>query len=111
VPDLSFKIAQKKVDEFIMSFEEEYWSPLSMLASVVEEVGELSREINAIEGYKKKKVGSDTNYKKNIGLELGDLVFSIMCIANYYNIDLGENLKNTLEKYKKRDSNRWTKKK
>lgn len=110
LPDLTFKLAQKKVDKFIMSFEEEYWPPLSMLASIVEEVGELSREINAMEGYKTKKKGADINFKKNIGLELGDLIFSIICVANYYQIDLEENFISIIKKYEKRDSDRWTKK-
>lgn len=109
--ELSFKTAQKRVHEFINSFEEGYWPPLSMLASIVEEIGEVSREINALEGYKIKKKGADTNYIKNIGLELGDLIFSIICLANYYNIDLEENFELIMKKYETRDMNRWTKKK
>ena len=109
--ELSFKKAQKRVHDFIKMFEEGYWSPLSMLASIVEEIGEVSREINALEGYKIKKKGVDTNYKKNIGMELGDLIFSIICLANYYDIDLEENFELILKKYENRDMNRWTKKK
>lgn len=109
--ELSFKTAQKRVDDFINSFEEGYWPPLSMLAAIVEEMGEVSREINANEGYKTKKEGEDTNYKKNIGMELGDLIFSIICIANYYNIDLEKSFELVMKKYNERDSNRWTKKK
>lgn len=110
LPELSFKAAQKLVHEFINSFEEGYWPPLSMLASIVEEIGEVSREINAFEGYKTKK-SSNINYKKNIGMELGDIIFSIICLANYYQIDLEENFQLIMKKYEKRDANRWTKKK
>ena len=110
LPELSFKAAQKLVHEFINSFEEGYWPPLSMLASIVEEIGEVSREINAFEGYKTKK-SDDINYKKNIGMELGDLIFSIICLANHYQIDLEENFQLIMKKYETRDANRWTKKK
>lgn len=47
--------AQKMVDEWINQFEEGYWPPLSMLASLAEEVGELAREINHREQIKKKR--------------------------------------------------------
>ena len=107
--ELSFKAAQEKVDKWINQFEEGYWPPLSMLASIVEEVGELAREINAKENFKPKKV-DNKNYKKNIGLELGDLLFSIICIANYYGIDLEENFISVIKKYDERDYNRWTRK-
>jgi NTP pyrophosphatase (non-canonical NTP hydrolase) len=53
--ELTLKKAQRIVDEWINQFEEGYWPPLSMLASLIEEVGELAREINAREKIKKKK--------------------------------------------------------
>jgi NTP pyrophosphatase (non-canonical NTP hydrolase) len=53
--ELTIKQAQKIVDEWINQFEEGYWPPLSMLASLVEEVGELAREINTREKNKKEK--------------------------------------------------------
>ena len=97
---------QKAVDDWIGQFEEGYWPPLSMLAAVVEETGELAREINDREGYKKKRKPDNTE----LGLELADVLFSIVCIANHYHIDLDAAFKMVLEKYTKRDMNRWTKK-
>ena len=97
---------QKAVDDWIGQFEEGYWPPLSMLAAVVEETGELAREINDREGYKKKRKPDNTE----LGLELADVLFSIVCIANHYHIDLDVAFKMVLEKYTKRDMNRWTKK-
>ena len=52
--ELTLRQAQKIVDDWINQFEEGCWPPLSMLASLVEEVGELAREINAREKIKKK---------------------------------------------------------
>ena len=78
-----------------------------MLASVTEEIGELAREINDFEGYKKKRLQDDTSLE----LELGDLLFSIVCIANYYKIDLEQAFQKVMSKYQKRDLQRWTLKK
>jgi len=77
-----------------------------MLAAVTEEVGELAREINHLEGFKKKRDGSEAD----LGLELADVLFSLTCIANYYHVDLNKAFQAVIEKYNKRDMNRWTKK-
>jgi NTP pyrophosphatase (non-canonical NTP hydrolase) len=97
---------QKIVDDWIDQFEEGYWPPLSMLAAVFEETGELAREINHREGYKKKRAPDTTE----LDLELADVLFSLVCIANYYHIDLDAAFKSVMEKYTKRDINRWTRK-
>ena len=102
----TFKPVQKAVDDWINQFEEGYWPPLSMLAAVTEEVGELAREINDREGYKKKRAADNTS----LGLELADVIFSVVCIANYYHVDLDEAFRAVMEKYSERDMNRWTKK-
>jgi NTP pyrophosphatase (non-canonical NTP hydrolase) len=99
--------AQKMVDEWINQFEEGYWPPLSMLASLTEEVGELAREINHREKIKTKK---DTEPRGDLGLELADVLFSLICIANFYEIDLESQLRIVLDKYSYRDKDRWTKK-
>jgi NTP pyrophosphatase (non-canonical NTP hydrolase) len=98
---------QKTVNDWVNQFEEGYWPPLSMLAAITEEVGELSREINHREGYKKKRDGSEAD----LGLELADVLFSLVCIANYYHVDLEEAFKSVMAKYTKRDTDRGTKKK
>ncbi len=77
-----------------------------MLAAVTEEVGELAREINDREGYKKKRAPNNPDLR----LEIADVLFGLVCIANYYQVDLDEAFKAVLEKYTKRDMNRWTKK-
>ena len=99
-------IIQKALDDWIGQFEEGYWPPLSMLAALVEETGELARELNDREGYKKKRAPGNSN----LGLELADVLFSLVCIANYYHIDLDAAFKEVLDKYTKRDMKRWTEK-
>ncbi len=98
---------QKAVDNWINQFEEGYWPPLSMLAALTEEIGELAREINHREGYKKKREDNEAE----LGLEIADAMYSLVCIANYYQVDLDKAFKAVLEKYTKRDMDRWTLKK
>jgi NTP pyrophosphatase (non-canonical NTP hydrolase) len=104
---LTLKAIQKAVDDWINQFEEGYWPPLSMLAALTEETGELAREINHREGYKKKRVADNAD----LSMELADVLYSLVCIANYYHIDLEEAFKATLKKFTERDMDRWTKKK
>ena len=104
---LTTKSMQQRVDEWINQFKEGYWPPLSMLASIVEEIGELSREINSLENIKRKKNSEPVS---SLSLEIGDILFSLICLANYYSIDLEESFNEVMEKYSKRDMTRWTKK-
>ena len=101
--EFTIKEIQDHVDELIQTMSG-YWPPLAMLASVTEELGELAREINAMEKIKTKK---SSEIEKNIGEELADLLFSIICISNYYKIDINSEFKQVLEKYRKRDKNRF----
>lgn len=105
----SYTIAeiQKQVDDYIQQFEEGYFSPLSLMARLSEESGELAREINDKYGEKPKK---DTEEEGSIAEELGDLLFVITCISNSLQIDLNEAYKQTMEKFATRDKNRWTRK-
>lgn len=97
--------AQKKVDGWINKFEDGYWPPLAQLAALTEEVGELAREINHLESPKKKK--TDHHDIKN---ELGDVLFALLCIANSYDISIEDAFTKTIEKYEKRDIERWKRK-
>ncbi|MFX1385814.1 MAG: nucleotide pyrophosphohydrolase [Promethearchaeota archaeon] len=100
----SIKEAQEIVDKWICEHGG-YWPPLSMVCAIMEELGEVAREINSIEGYKPRK--SKIN-SPNLGEELADLLFSTICIANHYKIDLGKELNKTLKKYTNRNSNRFS---
>jgi len=105
--EITLKKAQENVDRWINQFEEGYWPPLSMLASLMEEVGEVARELNHREKIKIKKV---TEVSRDFGLELADVLFSLLCLTNHYDIDLGDKFMESMEKFSIRDANRWTKK-
>jgi NTP pyrophosphatase (non-canonical NTP hydrolase) len=80
-----------------------------MIAALVEEIGETARIINAKEGHKPMKI-KNHNLNDLLKEEMGDILFSLSCLANYYQINLAEAFAKTLEKYTKRDENRWKRK-
>ena len=101
---MEIRDAQRKVDEWISQFEEGYWPPLTNLARLIEEVGELARELNHRFGSKIKK-SEEPN--QELALELADVLFVLIVIANEQEIDLDEALESVLTKYRKRDGERW----
>jgi NTP pyrophosphatase (non-canonical NTP hydrolase) len=96
--------AQKAVDAWISSFEEGYWPPLANLARLVEEVGELAREVNHRYGPKPKRPDEDD---AELALELGDVLFVLIALANEQGIDLQDAFRRVLAKYQVRDADRW----
>ena len=101
--NISLKEFQKKIEDWI-AHHGGYWPPLSMLSAIVEEIGELAREINHLEGFKPKK--SDI-VLPNLGGELADVMFALICLANSYKIDISYELEAVIEKYTIRDSKRF----
>ena len=104
---MDLREAQRLVDAWIGQFEEGYWPPLANLARLTEEVGELARLMNHRFGPKTKR--SDEP-EQELALELADILFVLLVIANEQGIDLDRALEGTLEKYRARDSERWTRK-
>lgn len=104
---MSFKPIQETVDEWISQFEEGYFPPLPMLARLTEEVGELARVLAHQYGGKKPKQGEDLG---DVGGEIADAIFVLVCLANSLGIDLDEKFEEMMQKYRKRDSERWTRK-
>lgn len=102
---LTLREAQGLVDEWIGQFEEGYWPPLTNLARLIEEVGELAREMNHRFGHKTKKDGEP---EQDLAIELADILFVLLVIANEQGIQLDDALGSVLEKYRARDSDRWT---
>jgi len=106
-PGLTLAQAQSRVDDWIGQFREGYWPPLANLARLVEEVGELARELNHRFGTKPKK-GSEA--EGELAMELADVLFVLLALANQQGIDLEEALGRVLEKYRLRDGDRWERK-
>ena len=105
--ELTLRGAQAAVDDWISQFEEGYWPPLANLARLTEEVGELARELNHRYGSKPKKPDEP---ETDLALELGDVLFVLVTLANEQGIDLGSAFERVLAKYAARDSDRWTRK-
>lgn len=106
-PGLTIREAQARVDAWIGQFREGYWPPLANLARLVEEVGELAREINHRYGTKPRKPDEP---EQELATELADVLFVVVAIANEQGIDLERALGDVLEKYRVRDSDRWERK-
>lgn len=101
---MEIREAQAQVDAWISQFEEGYWPPLVNLARLVEEVGELAREMNHRFGAKVKKPEEP---EQDLALEIADILFVLLVMANQQEIDLDRALEAVLEKYRERDSERW----
>ena len=91
---MEIKEAQDKVDKIIVQHGG-YWEPLSMLARLTEEVGELSRAMNIKYGGKKQKTESDG---EEIDRELADVMFTLIAMSNGLKVDIEKNMNEKIEK-------------
>jgi len=107
-PNMSLKLAQQRVDDWISQFEEGYFHPLTNMARLAEEVGELAREVNHRFGQKTKKREEPDG---DLAMEMADILFVLICMANREGIDLQQAFERMLEKVETRDETRWTKRK
>ena len=96
---------QQRVDRWIAQFEEGYFHPLTNLARLTEEVGELAREVNHRFGQKTKKKDEP---ETDLGMEMADVLFVLICMANREGIDLDEAFERMMAKVEARDTSRWT---
>ena len=104
---MELKELQTEVDAYIGQFREGYFPPLVNLARLTEEVGELARELNHRFGPKTKK---PEEAEGEIALELADILFVVVVLANQLGVDLDEAVSRTLTKYRVRDADRWERK-
>lgn len=106
---MTLKEAQQAVDEWIKSFGVRYFSELTNMAVLTEEVGELARIIARRYGEQSWKTDdprADDNGKKALGDEMADVLWVLLCIANQTGVDLTEELKKNLLKKTQRDKER-----
>ncbi|HEX9283048.1 MAG TPA: nucleotide pyrophosphohydrolase [Gemmatimonadales bacterium] len=104
---MSLREAQQTVDRWIGQYKEGYFPPLTNVARLTEEVGELAREINHRFGEKTKK---RDEAEGSIAMELADILFVVICLANSLGIDLDDAFAATMRKVTSRDAERWTRK-
>ena len=104
---MSIAEAQARVDAWIAQFEEGYFDPLTNMARLAEEVGELAREVNHRFGQKTKKPDEGEG---DMAMEMADILFVLICMANREGIDLQDAFDRMMAKVEGRDANRWTQK-
>jgi NTP pyrophosphatase (non-canonical NTP hydrolase) len=98
---------QQRVDNWISQFEEGYFHPLTNMTRLAEEVGELAREVNHRFGQKTKK---SNEAEGDMGMEMADILFVLICMANREGIDLDAAFDRMMKKVETRDASRWTRK-
>ena len=99
---MTLQEAQHAVDQWIKTYGVRYFSELTNMAVLTEEVGELARVMARKFGDQSFKEGE----KDNLGEEMADVLWVLLCLANQTGVDLTEELKKSLEKKTKRDANR-----
>lgn len=102
---MDIKTLQDRVNVWAQQFKKPYWNPLSINSRLAEELGELSRELNSRYGDRIRKPGEKEG---DIGEEIGDIIFALVCLANSHGIDLDKVMEEVIsEKCYIRDNNRF----
>ena len=99
---MTIQEAQQAVDRWIKTYGVRYFSELTNMAVLTEEVGELARVMARKYGDQSFKLGE----KENLGEEMADVLWVLLCLANQTGVDLTEELKKSIEKKTKRDAER-----
>lgn len=99
---MTIKEAQEAVDKWIKEYGVRYFSELTNMACLTEEVGELARVIARKYGDQSFKEGENPN----LGEEMADVLWVLICLANQTGVDLTEELQKSFEKKTKRDKER-----
>jgi NTP pyrophosphatase (non-canonical NTP hydrolase) len=100
---MTIKEAQQRVDEWIRTVGVRYFSELTNMAMLTEEVGELARIIARKYGDQSFK---ESDKKYNLEDEMADVLWVLICLANQTGVDLTEALKRNMEKKNNRDQDR-----
>ena len=100
--EITIREAQKMVDDRIKTYGVRYFSELTNMTVLTEEVGELARIMARKYGDQSFKEGE----KHDLGDEMADVLWVLMCLANQTGVDLTEALKKNIEKKTTRDKNR-----
>ncbi len=101
--DITIKEAQTKIDSWIKTVGVKYFSELTNLGILTEEVGELARLMVRIYGEQSFK---ETDKNKKLSDEMADILWVLICLANQTGVDLTEALQKNFEKKNLRDKER-----
>ena len=99
---MTIKEAQERVDRWIKEYGVRYFNEMTNMAILPEEVGEVARIMARTYGEQSFKEGE----KRELGDELADVLWVLICIANQTGVDLTEALEKNLDKKTKRDKER-----
>ena len=99
---MTIQEAQNAVDQWIKTYGVRYFSELTNMAILTEEVGELARVMARKYGDQSFKAGE----KDNLGEEMADIFWVLCCLANQTGVDLSEEFRKSIEKKTKRDATR-----
>ena len=97
---MTIREAQEAVDSWIREYGVRYFSELTNMAILTEEVGELARVIARKYGDQSFKQGE----RENLGEEMADVLWVLICLANQTGVDLTTELEKSIEKKTNRDS-------
>ena len=100
--ELTLRQAQQMVDEWIRTFGVRYFSELTNMANLTEEVGELARVMSRKYGDQSFKPGEPTDPAD----EMADILWVLLCLANQTGTDLTEALQRNIQKKTQRDHRR-----
>ena len=100
---MTIEEAQEAVDQWINENGVRYFNELTNMAMLTEEVGEVARIIARRYGEQSEK---ESDKKKDLGEEMADVLFVLICLANQTGIDLTDALQKSLEKKSLRDKER-----
>ena len=100
--EMTIRQAQQAVDEWIRTYGVRYFSELTNMAVLTEEVGELARVIARTYGDQSFKAGEPHNF----GDEMADVLWVLLCLANQTGVDLTEELRKNIAKKTERDKDR-----
>lgn len=100
---MTIQESQQKVDEWIKTYGVRYFSELTNMTILMEEVGELARVMARTYGDQSYK---ESDLSKDISDEMADVLWILLCLANQTGVNLEEALQKNIEKKTERDVNR-----
>jgi len=102
--DISIKKAQQQVDEWIKMYGVRYFSELTNMVILTEEVGELARIMARTYG---EQTFKESDKNRDIGDEMADVLWVLICLANQTGVDLADAFEKNIRKKTERDGERF----